>query len=435
MTDEQMFTAAYDDGNDDEDNQQQSQYDSRYQQQQQQDQYAQQQDQHSQQGIPFDPTTLMQHQHSQYSHDPSLHPLPAEAEAPLEEKSNTKNKWFGKKNKKKDPNAETYEVVAKRMDEALFGGGGSSSRKKDKNKDKSKDKKSEPTVESAVHPALNPSSQTHMSELRTSTLPPPRKVSLDYDIRQFSFERSASLDVGLMGEGQQQHHPSTATATAAPMTITSNEMYPSGPALTQAPSTLNPLMPIAYAPRTFYEPKTVYTPASKKPLLHPEELISEPVQLPSDLDLGAAPQQQQQQQQHQLQGIGSSVHSQEDGSLLSPDSTKKSKRPFNLFKSKKSNSKLSLEDGSPLSPTFGGNNDDSKSIHSDKTRKSSIQSNDRKAVDAAASVTFSKNGGKKRESDEYVPYEYQEEVEGPLMERVAVPENREIIGFVLVSPL
>lgn len=458
MTDEQMFTAAYDDSYDYDDNQQ-AQYDGRYQQQQQQDQYSQLQ------GAPFDPTSLMQHQHSQYNHDPSLQPVPVEAEAESEEKFSTKNKWFGKKNKKKDPSAESYEEVAKRMDEALFGGGGSSSRRKDKNKDKNKDKKSEAAGDSTVVPAQLPL-QPHMPGLRTSTLPPSRKASLDYDIRQFSFERSASLDVGFMGEPQhqqqqqqqqryfaeenqpqhlhhQQYHTSSATAntTAAPMALTSDELYPPGLVLTQAPSTPKALMPVAYAPRTTYEPKTVYTPASKKPLPQAEELISEPVKLPSglDLDLGATFQQQQQQQlqqqqQQQQHGTAGSIHSQDDGSLLSPDSTKKSKsRPFNLFKSKKNNSKLSLEDGSPLSPTFGAN-DDSKSTHSDKTRKSSIQSTDRRAIDAAAAGAYSKNGGKKRESDEYVPYEYQEEVEGPLMERVAVREDRDIIGFVLVSP-
>ncbi|KAF9543957.1 hypothetical protein EC957_000322 [Mortierella hygrophila] len=442
VTDEQMFTAAYDDGYD-YDNKQQNQYDGRYQQQQQQDQYSQQQ------GAPFDPNVLMQHQHSQYSQDPSLQQVPVEAEAEAEEKSSTKNKWFGKKNKKKDPSAEKYEDVAKRMDEALFGGGGSSYRKKDKSKNKNKDKKGEAVVESIAVPVQLPL-QPHMSELRTSTLPPPRKASLEYDIRQFSFERSASLDVGLVGETQhqqqqqqqqryfteesqpqhQQYHMSSITAntTAAPMESTSDELYPPGPVLTQAPSTPIAMMPITYAPRTMYEPKTAYAPASKKPLPQVEELISEPVQLPSNLGLDLGATFQQQEQQH---GTAGSIHSQDDGSLLSPDSTKKAKsRPFNLFKSKKSNSKLSLEDGSPLSPTFGAN-DDSKSIHSDKTRKSSIQSNDRKAIDAAASGAFSKYGGKRTESDEYVPYEYQEEVEGPLMERVPVRENRDIIGFVL----
>ncbi|KAF9156640.1 hypothetical protein BG015_003242 [Linnemannia schmuckeri] len=451
MTDEQMFTAAYDDDGCDYEDDQQGQYDIRYQQQLQQ----QQQDQYSQQGAPFDAKALVQHQHTQYNHDPSLPPLPVDAELEPEEKSSTKNKWFGKKNKKKDPSAETYDDVAKRMDEALFGGGGSSSRKKDKNKDKSKDKKSETTAESTVLPVLQSPPLPHVSELRTSTLPPPRKTSSEYDIRQFSFERSASLDVGFMGEDQQQQRyyaeepqsqhqyqqqyhtsASAANATTASVVMNPDEINPSGPVLTLAPSTPKALIPVTYAPRTIYEPKTVYTPASKKPLPQPEELISEPVQLPSGLDLGMTFQQQQQQQlqqqkQQQQQGTAGSIHSQEDGSLSSSDPIKKSKsRPFNLFKSKKSNSKLSLDDGSPLSPTFGAN-DDSKSTHSDKTRKSSIQSNDRKAVDAAAAAAYSKNGGKKRESDEYVPYEYQEDVEGPLMERVAVREDRDIIGFVL----
>ncbi|KAG0378864.1 hypothetical protein BGX24_002580 [Mortierella sp. AD032] len=445
LTDEQMFTAAYDDGDDYEDNQQ-GQYDGQY---QHQNHHQHQQDQYSQQGPHFDPTALMQHQTSQYTHDPSvLPPFPAEIEAETEERSG-KNKWFGKKNKKKEKDQTTekekYDDVAKRMDEALFGGGGSSSRKKDKSKDKIKDKNSETILESTTLP---PPPLSHISEVRMSALPPPRKASLDYDIRQFSFERNASTDAGFMTDGQHQHqqqqqqqqYQAIAAPSAAPLAINSDEIYPQS--LTQVPSTPNALMPMNYTPRTVYEPKTVYVP-SKKPAPQPEELTSDPAQFPSSLDLGANFQQQQQQhlqqqqqqqqhlqqQQQQPYGTAGSVHSQEDGSLLSPDSTKKSKRPFNLFKSKKSNSKLSLDDGSPLSPTFGPSNDDSKSTHSDKTRKSSIQSSDRKAVDAASAAALPK--GKKRESDEYVPYEYQEDVEGPLMERVAVREDRDIIGFVL----
>ncbi|KAF9106255.1 hypothetical protein BGX29_010011 [Mortierella sp. GBA35] len=435
ITDEQMFTAPFDDGYDYEDNQQ-GQYNRQYQQQQQ--------EQYSQQEAPFDPTALMQHQHNPYSQDPSLQPpRPVEAEAELEEKS--KNKWFGKKNKKKDPSAETYEDVAKRMDEALFGGGSSSSRKKERNKDKNRDHKTGAAVESTT---LSPSA-SQASELRMSSLPPPRKASLDHHPRQFSFDRGPSLDVAYRADGQQLHYADEPqaqqqqqyhTTTATPMEMASDEIYPAGPMLTQGPAIPNPLMPVTYAPKTTYEPKTTYTPASKKPVLQPEELISEPVQLPSALDLGANFQQQksqhlhhQHQQQQQQYETAGSVHSQEDGPLMSPDSIKKSKsRPFNLFKSKKSSSKLSLEqDNSPLSPTFN-TNEDSKSAHSDNTRKSSIQSADRKAVDsvAAAAGQF-KGSSKKRESDEYVPYEYQEELEGPLMERVAVREDRDIIGFVL----
>ncbi|KAG0275235.1 hypothetical protein BGZ95_009052, partial [Linnemannia exigua] len=439
LPDEQVFTAAYDDGNDYEDNQL-VQYDGQYQ-HQNLPQYRQ--DQYSQQGAHFDPTALIQHQHS---HDPSvLPPLSTEAKAETEERSGM-NKWFGKKNKKKEKDQNTekekYEDVAKRMDEALFGGGGSLSRRKDNSKDKIKDKKGETILESAT---LLPPSLPHVSEVRMSALPPPRKASLDYDIRQFSFERNASTDAGFISDGQHQHQQRSHTdepqsqphhqqqqqqyqvitaPSAAPLAFNTDETY--SQSRTQAPSTPQALMPIAYAPRTVYEPKTVYVP-SKKPAPQPEELISEPAQLPSSLDLGANFQQQQQQQQPY--GAAVSVQSQEDGSLLSPDSTKKSKRPFNLFKSKKSNSKLSLEDCSPLSPTFGPSNDDSKSTHSDKTRKSSIQSNDRRTVDVASATALPK--GKKRESDEYVPYEYQEDVEGPLMERVAVREDRDIIGFVL----
>ncbi|KAF9926113.1 hypothetical protein FBU30_004257 [Linnemannia zychae] len=441
ITDVQLFTAAYEDGAEYDSNQQ-NLFNGQCQQQSQ----RQHLDQYSQQGGHFDSTY-----HPHYSHDPNMQPPlsteATEAKAEPEEKS-LKSKWFGKKNKKKEPSGETYDDVAKIMDEALFGGG-SSTRKKDKSKDKSKEKKNEDTTDVIARQAPIP---IYTPEAWTNNQPPPRKASLDYDIRQLSSERIANLDVGSMAEGhhqqryytdepqsQPQHLPHQLyinTSTVSPLDGGTDELFPPGPVLGQSSSTPKALTPVTYAPRTTYAPKTVYTP-TKKPTLQPDELMSEPTQLPPSIDISVNTQQQQQQQQ-QLQtqeqpqqqlGADNNVHNQEDGSLLSPDSIKKSKtRPFNLFKSKKNGSKLSLEDGSPLSPTFG-TNDDSKSTHSDKTRKSSIQSSERKAIEAAAASISAKY--KKRESDEYVPYEYQEEVEGPLMERVPVREDRDIIGFVL----
>ncbi|KAK3810788.1 MAG: hypothetical protein J3Q66DRAFT_413936, partial [Benniella sp.] len=86
------------------------------------------------------------------------------------------------------------------------------------------------------------------------------------------------------------------------------------------------------------------------------------------------------------------------------------------------------DEGSSLSRSV--TNEDSNSV---RTRQSS-KGGDRLAAEMAAALAISarlKDKDKKRDSGEYVPYEYQEEVEGPLMERVEVKENREIIGFVM----
>ncbi|KAF9977725.1 hypothetical protein BGZ73_005088 [Actinomortierella ambigua] len=64
------------------------------------------------------------------------------------------------------------------------------------------------------------------------------------------------------------------------------------------------------------------------------------------------------------------------------------------------------------------------------TRQSSMHSGV-EAKSTLSSKKSSKKKGKPESDEEYVPYVYQEELEGPLMERVEVPENREIIGFVM----
>ncbi|KAG0036450.1 hypothetical protein BGZ82_004190, partial [Podila clonocystis] len=109
-------------------------------------------------------------------------------------------------------------------------------------------------------------------------------------------------------------------------------------------------------------------------------------------------------------------------------------RHFSIFKSKKKSveplDEEPQQDGGVLSPIV--TNDDDKSIHSHTTRKSSVHGSDRRAAaEMAAALAVRPKDTLKRKSDEYVPYEYQEDLEGPLMERVPVPENREIIGFVL----
>ncbi|KAF9130088.1 hypothetical protein BGW39_003492 [Mortierella sp. 14UC] len=132
-------------------------------------------------------------------------------------------------------------------------------------------------------------------------------------------------------------------------------------------------------------------------------------------------------------GITTMTSAGQDAPSIASDTPKRSKsRHFSIFKSKKNkdmDTQQPIAEGTPLSPT--ATNDDSKSMHSQHTRKSSF-STDRKVEAPVVVVPRPKDKEvKKRNSDEYVPYEYQEELEGPLMERVEVPENREVIGFVL----
>ncbi|KAF8941035.1 hypothetical protein BGZ58_003173 [Dissophora ornata] len=371
--------------------------------------------------LPFDETT--QWHHSPYSADPSvMNPGLApelqqtdqrgagETEQGLNDgdKPKPKNKWFGRK-KKKDGQSESFDEVAKLMDEALFGGGSAVPRKKNKDKEKGKEK-----LQSSMEANYSAEDQS----IPPNSLPMilPRKDSLtEYDLRQGYGARGSSLDVNPMErqryyeeqqyQRQQQEHQYVATPMMMephPFVQETVEVYAPRPQMPQGQQPPKPLMPVTYAP------KTAYVPQSRKQ--GPEEgtLTSIELPVPAALD---------------MESLGS-----EDGKSLASESAKKSKnRPFNVFKIKRSGSKELLDQiNSPLSPTanqvsFG---DDVKSIHSDKTRKNSA------ATVESASLANSKDK-KKRDSDEYIPYEYQEELEGPLMERVEVPADREILGFVL----
>ncbi|KAG0369638.1 hypothetical protein BGZ54_009370 [Gamsiella multidivaricata] len=423
-------------------------------------QFDQQHQQQYDQQTPFDHT--IQLQHSPYSVDPSLIKTGSapelqhlnqrgtgEPEEPHDgEKAKSRNKWFSKK-KKKDGPAETFDEVAKLMDEALFGGGSSIPRKKNKGKDKDrekdKDKDKDKDKGKGKADEVDMSTQFAMEEDRTSSdtpIPPnslpmilPPKDSLsEYDIRTPYDAHGPNLDGTFMddrlhyygessgSQSQQQHHQQQQLASPSipepfPMSSSTDALHSPTPLPLQTAQTPKALVPIAYAPRT------TYTPPPKK-----QDTMATPTQAPSpatpELDL-----------QLQPQNAPEAIAGNQDIMTIAPEPVKKSKnRPFNMFKVKKSGSKLSLDETLPLSPTFNQTGfslgEDVKSVHSDKTRKSSIQSNERKAIDVVAAA-HSKDSKQKRESDEYVPYEYQEELEGPLMERVEVPESREIIGFVM----
>ncbi|KAG0347977.1 hypothetical protein BG004_006455 [Podila humilis] len=140
----------------------------------------------------------------------------------------------------------------------------------------------------------------------------------------------------------------------------------------------------------------------------------------------------------QIKDESESVHTVEVEVNVTTAPKRSKSRHFSVFRSKKkSTERLTNQqqplDGGELTPTI--TNEDDKSVHSHHTRKSSVHGSEKRAAAemAAALAVRPKDvtPSKKRHSDEYVPYEYQEEVEGPLMERVPVPENREVIGFVL----
>ncbi|KAF9953801.1 hypothetical protein BGZ72_005135 [Mortierella alpina] len=330
----------------------------------------------------FEP--MHQFQHSSYSHDPSvMMPQSTKQDAHENDGTKPKGKWFGRK-KSKDGLTETFDDVAKIMDEALFGGGSSASRKKtkeSKNKDKDKDKGGE---------------QTHMGQ------PPDTDLNYLEDQQRYYSE----------GFQLQQPHPHSAPISSLEsrqFVGGATDIYAPLPLTLQAPPTPTALAPIAYCPRT------TYTPSPKKNLQKESTFATSAITPAEAFD------------PHPL---SSEVEATSDSKALEAtddSSTKKTKtRPFNLFKSKKSGSKASLDHGGgPLSPTFN------TAAESDKTRKGSIQSGDRRATDAALLAGNAKNDRKNGYSDEYVPYEYQEEVEGPLMERVEVPQNRDVVGFVM----
>ncbi|KAI1311890.1 hypothetical protein EDD11_003291 [Mortierella claussenii] len=369
----------------------------------------------------FDYTSQLQH--SPYSVDPSLMQNSGEqSDQPLEQdggKAKAKSsRWFGKK-VRKDGTVETFDEVAKLIDEALFGSGSSVPKKKNKNKSKDRKDNGKEKDEEQLGDALPHQSPSHGSGPVIS----PRKGSLT--------ENDMGVRQGLGGDRQHYQTGSTEQLPrqqpqpqqGIPDSFSDSQpsLYSPIPQTAQASGTPKALMPVLYAPRTTYTPPLKKQLSLKEGSESSERLTAPPSALDTDV------QQTLQPQQH-------NSDTSPEGPVVSSESGKKSKsRPFNLFKSKKNSSKTLLDQDirSPLSPTLNpslilGASEDATSMHSDRTTRSSIQSTDRKAVKISSAVV-----SKGRESDEYVPYEYQEELEGPLMERVEVPETREVVGFVM----
>ncbi|KAF9930779.1 hypothetical protein BGZ65_005178 [Modicella reniformis] len=326
-------------------------------------------------------------------------------------KPRSKSKWFSKK-KKINESVENFDEVAKLMEEAFFGSGTSVPRKaskiknKEKDKDKDKDKERENERERDNRKAnqdacSSVSSDSHI-HIPPNSLPmilPPKESLPELDTN--SYESSQQLFVQVPVPEPQVVASSTSTSqtptTMVPLTLQTPKAH----------------LPVAFAPRTAYT-----SPPKKQALLQQPE--GEP--LPSIASESyPLPNQQQDISELQLDTKPS----------VSPEESKKFKNlPFNMFKIKKSSGKQSQEqENMTLSPTI-------------KTQLSEVEGSTapqsgyvglglfQSAVDLVV-ITSPSKAKKKRESDEYVPYEYQEELEGPLMERVAVPESREIVGFVM----
>ncbi|KAF9107570.1 hypothetical protein BGX29_005929 [Mortierella sp. GBA35] len=314
---------------------------------------------------------------------------PAAAGVATVEKTKTKRTWYGKKKKEKDPEKEKekqkqkeldrLDTVARLMDDALFGAPSKPKLDKEKLKEKT----------SVVSLDKTPSHHTHDPADR-----PHQPIESAPVLAEVNFSESHI--------STQQDKDDAAT----------NEQDESN----------------------IEEPYVL--PEISEPYVLPE--VSEPANSESGIITTTTGQEapsivsgQEAPSIVSGQEAPSSVSGQEALFVVSDPPKRSKSRHFSIFKSKK-NKDVDIHqqalDGSPLSPTV--TNDETKSVHSHHTRQSTY-STDRKVEPPVVVRPKEKEVVKKRDSDEYVPYEYQEELEGPLMERVEVPEHREVIGFVL----
>ncbi|KAG0377281.1 hypothetical protein BGX24_006386, partial [Mortierella sp. AD032] len=298
------------------------------------------------------------------------------------EKTKTKRTWYGKKKKEKDPEKEKekqkqkeldrLDTVARLMDDALFGAPPKSKLDKDKLKEKPSVASLDQTV--SHHPSDH-SDDSHQTSA-AGLVPVLPEVSLSESRISTSQDKD---DIVTVDKG--------------------------GPTIEEP-----------YVLPAISEPANI--PDVSEPAKNPD--VPEPANIP-DVSEPA----------NSESGITSTTAGQNAPSIASDTPKRSVSRHFSIFRSKKNremDTQQPIAEGMPLSPTT--TNDDSKSMHSQHTRKSSF-STERKVEAPVVVVRPKDKEVKKRVSDEYVPYEYQEELEGPLMERVEVPENREVIGFVL----
>ncbi|KAF9956418.1 hypothetical protein BGZ72_002796 [Mortierella alpina] len=310
-----------------------------------------------------------------------------EVEAGLE-KTKSKRTWFGKKKKDKEKNKdktkepERFDDVAKLMDEALFGGGGGSSRKAAKQKLKEK----ESVISLATAMPEEPQQQEAM-DAQTSP-----QVHLEQ-------QTEASIDdhqhVQLV-DSAETHEDMKAAVVAPPSP--DEEVIQEQPVIDEG---MVPEVTVAAA-----------------------EAVAE------------AEEAEEAEDSVHIESGKVSIATQDTKSIASDTPKRSMTRHFSIFKSRKNKDadqqQPPEDEGMALTRTTTVD-DEKKSIHSHLTQQSSHSAQDRKAAELAVALAVrpKEKESKKRDSDEYVPYEYQEELEGPLMERVEVPEDREIIGFVM----
>ncbi|KFH65102.1 hypothetical protein MVEG_08583 [Podila verticillata NRRL 6337] len=334
-----------------------------------------------------------------------------------EAEKKSKRGWFGKKKKDVvEKPADRLDEMARIMDEALFGGPSGSSSKKKKTDGKAKGKEKLAEADKDIYgeeeaygrpDSMMPPAKAVASE---GPIIAPRKDSLiDYDGQLARGVFHSLESESLHQQQKQQYFPQ------GQQPVYRQQSYESG--LSSQPQSMVTSTTLAPVP---YTPKTTYKPSPKKPVNQPSLTDAAPAVIKTEASL----EEQEDNLSEPLEVMMLDTASMQDAKSITSDSLKKSKsKGFGLFKSKKNKENKDHELASPpFSPT-SLIHDDGRSVHSENTHKSSIHS-DRRPTQTS---TFSK----KRESDEYVPYEYQEEVEGPLMERVEVPENREVVGFVM----
>ncbi|KAF9297532.1 hypothetical protein BGZ74_009778 [Mortierella antarctica] len=347
--------------------------------------------------------------------DPNQGPESAVSSQNPKTEKKSKRGWFGKKKKDVvEKPADRLDEMARIMDEALFGGPSGNSSKKKRKDGKVKGKEKQPEEDGVIQGEEaygRPESMMPTKAVTPSVGPviSPRKDSLtDYDgqlARDVLWSLESEQQQQRLYYPQQQQQPLYRQQSY-------ESVLSSQPQPTMASNVLAPVP---------YTPKTTYTPSPKK-------LVQQP-SLPDIIAPGAIETEGSSAEQEDFLSEPQEIMmldtaSTHDAKSITSDSLKKTKsKGFGLFKSKKIKEGKDHDLASPpFSPT-SLIHDDGRSVHSENTHKSSIHS-DRRPSHTSVS-------NKKRESDEYVPYEYQEEVEGPLMERVEVPENREVIGFVM----
>ncbi|KAG0261961.1 hypothetical protein BG011_000510 [Mortierella polycephala] len=295
------------------------------------------------------------------------------------EKSKSKRTWFGKKKKDKAKEPERFDDVAKLMDEALFGSGSAIKAQKDKQKGKEREKENGE-----------------------------------------EYEREEEMKKMMMEMEMEENVPSS----AQPDNQQSQDIE--SPLQAHADISDKPAVEVAVEGATEAAPIDVTPDAAEDYFTTTKETSSEH---DGRVDTFLAPVPESSELVTSESGITTTTG--QDAKSIVSDTPKRSKtRHFGIFRSKKNKDVETFQEGTALTPV--ATNDDEKSMHSSHTRQSS-QSADRRATELAVALTVrpKEKETKARVSDEYVPYEYQEELEGPLMERVEVPENREVIGFVM----